>query len=159
MCQRCPGAGRQGSGPVTGSPFLKKFRNICLLSHNEALGQHGHWGRRRGRSKCATAGGPAKGETSFPPGGRIRGLKRVSRKDRSADPGQRQLDFRPFAGGQLGWRFGWCQMLPCAGEQRLLRQLPCVSGKSSWLGRPLRRSPGCGWRSAGSGNGAWLAPV
>lgn len=52
-------------------PILRKFRNICLLSHNEARGQHGHWGRRRGMSKYATAGGPAKGETRFCVGGGV----------------------------------------------------------------------------------------
>lgn len=63
-----PGRWQPGEQACHRQPVWRKFRNICLLSHNEALGQRGHWGRRRGRSKCATAGGAAKGGTRFPAG-------------------------------------------------------------------------------------------
>lgn len=72
VCQ-CPRIARQGSRPVTGSPFRgNSTTSVCYHTMGHGAAQAvGQKTRQKLKWECATAGGPAKGETRASGGGGI----------------------------------------------------------------------------------------
>lgn len=117
-----------------GLPASRKFRNICLLSRGEALGQKTGqeqarhcWGSRHRRKEPSSGGGRS----------RIRGLKRGP-GDRSADPGERQPDFRPFCRWPI--RFGGSGDARCGHVQESGLYLASPRARTVFLTRPTSQA-------------------